>query len=362
MSGPKTHSWIKDLNVYSVGKSTTEYAENPVKLSANESPLGASPMAMEAYSDAAEELHRYPDPTYNDLRSALAHKYNIDPGRIVCGVGSDEILKLACRAYLSPGDEVIYVAHSFSMYPIATKSVGGVPIEVADVNYTANVDNILAVITDKTRIIFLANPNNPTGTYIPISEVERLWDNVPNNILLVLDAAYAEFVDKPDYDAGIDLVERSTNVLMTRTFSKLYGLAALRLGWGYACKEIAQTLDKVRDPFNVPSSAQVAGVGALKDKEFEKTAIAYNKKWLKWLSSELSDLGLVIIPSETNFILIKFKEGNIKASAANDYLLKNGYILRYYSGEDLDDCLRLTVGTEPQNQQVIALFKEFMEA
>ncbi|MBT5187293.1 MAG: aminotransferase class I/II-fold pyridoxal phosphate-dependent enzyme, partial [Kordiimonadaceae bacterium] len=291
-----------------------------------------------------------------------ALKYDIDPGRIVCGVGSDEILKLACRAYINPGDEVIYVSHSFSMYPIATKSVGGVPIEVADVNYTANVDNILNAITDKTRIIFLANPNNPTGTYIPISEVERLWKNVPNNILLVLDAAYAEFVEQDDYDAGIDLVERSTNILMTRTFSKLYGLAALRLGWGYACKEIADTLDKVRDPFNVPSSAQVAGVAALNDDQFEKKAIAFNNKWLKWLSSELSKLGLEAIPSVTNFILIKFKCDIKTACAANDYLLNHGYILRYYSGEDLDDCLRLTVGTEQQNQQVIALFKEFMEA
>ncbi|MBL4602645.1 MAG: histidinol-phosphate transaminase [Emcibacteraceae bacterium] len=361
MSGPKTHSWINDLNVYITGKSKVGDFKNPHKLSANESALGPSPMAMEAYKKAASELHRYPDPTYNELRTTLAKKYDIEPEQILCGVGSDEILKLACRAYLKPGDEALYVAHSFSMYPIAIKSVGGIAIEVKDVDYTADIDNIIKAITDKTRIIFIANPNNPTGTYLSVNEIERLWQNVPEHILLVLDAAYAEFVSNDDYDAGIELAGRASNVLMTRTFSKLYGLAALRLGWGYACKEISKTLDKIRDPFNVPSSAQVAGVAALNDLDFQKKATSFNQKWRTWLERELSALGLMAIPSATNFILFGFENKNKSAKDANDFLTQRGYILRYYSGQGLENFLRLTVGTEKENKEIIKLLKEFLE-
>lgn len=361
MSGPKTHSWIEKLDVYVTGKSKAHSEKPPIKLSANESALGPSPKAITAYKNVAEELHRYPDPTYQELRQTIANKHNIDKNRIVCGVGSDEILKLTCRAYLKPGDEAIFVAHSFSMYPIAVTSVGGVPIEVEDINYTANVDKILAAVSDKTKIIFIANPNNPTGTYLPNSEIERLWQNIPDTILLVLDAAYAEYIKEDDYDAGITLVEKSQNVIMTRTFSKLYGLAALRLGWGYACKEISDTLDKMRDPFNVPTSAQIAGVEALKDTEFESRAFNHNKKWRDWLMSELNALRLTVVPSQTNFILFEFNDEIKTAKAANDFLLSNGYILRYYSSQGLEKFLRLTVGTETENKEVTRLLKEFLE-
>lgn len=361
MSGPKTHSWIDDLDIYAAGKSKAGSVKKPIKLSANESALGPSPLAMEAYVKAAADLHRYPDPAYVDLRSVLAEKHKIEADQIVCGVGSDEILKLACRAYLSPGDEAIYVAHSFSMYPIAIRSVGGQPIEVEDVNFTANIDNILNAVTEKTRIIFIANPNNPTGTYLKSEEIERLWQKIPDHILLILDAAYAEFVDDIDYNAGINLVNRSENVLMTRTFSKLYGLAALRLGWGYACKEIAQTLDKIRDPFNVPSSAQIAGIAAAKDIDFERKAIEHTKKWRCWLSGELTALGLKPVSSATNFILFEFPDKSKTASSANDFLTNHGYILRYYSGQGLENFLRLTIGTDNENREVIRLLKEFLE-
>lgn len=361
MSEPKTHSWIEGLNVYVSGKFKVASFSNPVKLSANESALGPSPKAMKAYADAAPTLHRYPDPAYNDLRAAISNKYSIDKDRIVCGVGSDEILKLACRAYLKPGDEAIYVAHSFSMYPIAVKSVGGIPIEVRDELYTANVDNIITAITDKTKLVFLANPNNPTGTYLAKDEIERLWKNIPNHVLLVLDAAYAEFVSNEDYDAGIELVEKSKNVLMTRTFSKLYGLAALRLGWGYACTEISQTLDKIRDPFNVPSSAQVAGVAALNDVEFEKIAKKHTKKWREWLAVELTHLGFDVIPSSTNFILFEINQENKSAKEANDFLVSKGYILRYYNDQGLESFLRVTIGTENENKDLIRLLKEYLD-
>lgn len=361
MSGPEPRPWIKNLDVYVGGKSHAEGVEKTVKLSSNESALGPSPKAMEAYLAEAEKLHRYPDASYHDLRAALADKYDIDASQIVCGIGSDEILKLACRAYLAPGDQVIFPRHSFMMYPIAAASFGGVPVEVDDTDYTANVDNILAAVTDRTRIIFLANPNNPTGTYLAAREVERLWRNIPDNVLLVLDSAYAEFVEEDDYQAGIELVQKSTNVLMTRTFSKLYGLAALRLGWGYACPELASVLDRIRDPFNVPSATQVAGVAAVKDTEFEQKARRHNTQWRDYLKTELTALGLTPIPSVANFILIRFPDDKEKsAEAANEFLLKRGYILRWLPGQGLGHCLRLTVGTETENRDVIRLLKEFI--
>ena len=361
MSGPKTHSWITDLNVYPAGKSRAVGVAEIHKLSANESALGPSPLAVEAYTEAALSLHRYPDPIYFDLRSALAEKYDIEANQIMCGAGSDDLLKQVCRAYLSPGDEAIFVAHSFLIYPIAIKSVGAVGVEVKDTDYTTNIDNIIAAINDKTRLIFIANPNNPTGTVIMKDEIERLWKNIPEHVLLVLDSAYAEFVEDENYDAGIDLVRRSKNVLMTRTFSKLYGLAALRLGWGYACPDIAQTLDKVRDPFNIPSSAQAAGIAALKDKNFEDNVIRFTNEWRRWLANELTALGLKVIPSVTNFIMFKFENKNKTAVNANNFLVQNGYILRYYSGQGLGNFLRLTVGTADENKTVIKLIKQFLE-
>lgn len=361
MSGLIPRPWINKLDVYVGGKSQTDGDVEPIKLSSNESALGSSPKAVEAYIAEAHKLHRYPDATYHDLRKTLGEKYNIAPEQIICGVGSDEILKLACRAYLAPGDEVIYSKHSFMMYPIATTSFGGIAVEVEDTDYTANVENILAAITERTRIIFLANPNNPTGTYISAEQVDYLWQNIPDNILLVLDSAYAEFVAEDDYQAGIELVQKSTNVLMTRTFSKLYGLASLRLGWGYACPEVASILDRIRDPFNVPAPTQVAGVAALKDVQFEKKAFDHNAQELAYLRAELKAMGLDPLPSVANFILIRFLDKDQKsASAANSFLLERGYILRWLPKHDLDDCLRLTVGTTAQNKAVIGLLKEFL--
>ncbi len=361
MSGPKTHPWIEKLGVYSAGKSKAAGTAKPVKLSANESALGPSPLAMDAYRNEAPNLFRYPDPVYADLRAALADKYDLEASRIVCGVGSDELLKTACRAYLGPGDEALFVAHSFSMYPIAIKSVGAAAIEVPDVDYKADVDKILTAVTERTKLIFIANPNNPTGTYISRRDVKRLIENISSNILLVYDAAYAEFMDQDDYTDGIELVEHHENVFVTRTFSKLYGLAALRLGWGYAPKNVAETLDKCRDPFNVPSSAQAAGVAALKDTEFEQKVISHTAQWRDWLSTELSSLGLTVIPSVTNFILFRFDDENKSAASANEFLTKRGYILRYYSGQGLDKFLRLTIGTADENEEVIKLLKEFLE-
>jgi len=362
MRGLKPRPWIENLDIYVGGKSHAGDGVKSVKLSSNESALGPSPLAVAAYHNEAEKLHRYPDASCHDLRAALARKYAIDAGQIVCGIGSDEILKLACRAYLAPGDEVIFSKHSFMMYPVVTAGFGGVAVEVDDDDFTTDVDNIIAAVTDRTRIIFLANPNNPTGSYIAAGDVERLWRHIPDNILLVLDGAYAEFVTETDYQAGIELVGKAKNVLMTRTFSKLYGLAALRLGWGYACPEIAAVLNSIRDPFNVPSVTQVAGVAALEDIEFEQRACSHNLKWRDYLTAELRAIGLRPVTSVTNFILIVFPGDDGKtAQAANDFLLKRGYILRWLPGQGLGHCLRLTVGTAQQNRDVVRLLTEFME-
>ncbi len=360
MTGLVPRPWIETLDIYVGGKSKTAGVKNAVKLSSNESALGPSPKALDAYAKAAASLHRYPDSSYRKLREAIAEKHRLDPERIVCGIGSDEILKLACRAYLAPGDEVIYSRHGFMMYPIAAKSVGAVPVEAEDKEYTADVDNILARVTERTRIVFLANPNNPTGTYLPRTEVERLWRGLPDHVLLVLDAAYAEFVEAADYEAGIDLAGRAENVMMTRTFSKLYGLAALRLGWGYGNEKIIATLNRLRDPFNVPTPTEQAGIAALKDTVFEHQAIEHNRHWRNWLEEELQGLGLEVVPSVANFLLIRFPEGERNAQAANEFLLKNGYILRWLPEQGLGDCLRLTVGREEENRAVAALLKKFM--
>jgi len=361
MTNLEPNSWIKNLDVYVGGKSKAAKDVPAIKLSSNESALGPSPMAMEAYAAESLKLHRYPDASYTLLREKLAEKYDLEADRIICGMGSDEILKMVCRAYVQPGEEVIYSRHGFMMYPIAAKGVGGIPVEAPDVDYTAHVDSILDCITDRTRVIFLANPNNPTGTFLDRKEVQRLWENMPGNVLLVLDAAYAEFVENANYDAGLELINTADNVLMTRTFSKLYGLAALRVGWGYACKEVSETLDRTRDPFNVSSAAQVAAVAALEDEAFEEKAVAHNSKWRAWLETEITKLGLTAVPTQANFVLIHFPDAGKTAEAANEFLLSKGYILRWLPKQGLPDCLRLSVGLEEENRAVIRLLQEFLE-
>lgn len=362
MAGPTPHPWVNNLDVYVGGKSRAAGVERVIKLSSNESPFGPSPKALAAYEKAAEQLRRYPDGASLELREAIGAAHGLDPARIVCGLGSDEILKLACRAYAGPGDEVIYSRYGFMMYPIAARGVGATPVEAPDRDFVADVDAILGLVNDRTRIIFLANPNNPTGTYLQRGEVERLARGLPEDVLLVLDAAYAEYVERADYEAGDRLVDDHPNVLMTRTFSKLYGLAALRLGWGYGAAGVVEVLNRMRDPFNVTTPAQMAGAAALGDTGFMEQARAHNNRWLKALTGRLTDMGLDVVPSVANFVLMRFPEKHgITAEAANAHLTAGGVLLRWLPGQGLGDCLRMSVGLDEENERALELLRAFIE-
>lgn len=362
MSLPEPKPWIRAINPYIPGKAKTQSGRPAAKMSANESPLGPSPRAVAAMQAACVDAHRYPDGASTILREAIAAHHGLEAERIMCGTGSDEALTLLAHAYTGPGDEIMFVRHGFMVYPIAAQRMGASIVEVPDRNYTADVDALLAAVTARTRILYLANPNNPTGTYISDGEVRRLHAGLPGNVILVLDSAYAEYVNKPDYTCGMALARTAQNVVTTRTFSKIYGLAAERIGWCYGPQPIIDTLNKVRGPFNVTSPGLAGAVAALNDQDWIAKARAHNDYWLPWLSEHITELGLSAVPSVCNFVLIRFPEtGGCTADAANRYLQEAGYILRWLPGQGLPDCLRLTVGTEDENRGVINALRGFMQ-
>jgi histidinol-phosphate aminotransferase len=358
---PQPRPGVLSIEAYVPGKSTAAGVARVFKLSANETPLGPSPRAIEAFRGAAEHLHDYPEGTARRLREAIAKSFGLDPTRIVCGAGSDDLLNLLAQAYLAPGDEAIYTAHGFRIYPIFTLAAGGKPVVAAEKNHTADVDAILAKVTDRTRIVFLANPNNPTGTYLPFDEVKRMHRALPPHVLLVLDAAYAEYVRRNDYEAGIELVATTDNTVMTRTFSKIHGLAALRLGWMYGPAPVVDAVNRIRGPFNVNTPALLAGIASIEDAAHLESARAHNTRWLTWLTEEIGKLGLDVTPSVANFILIHFPKTKGRTSPdADAFLSARGLILRAVSSYGLPDALRLTVGTEEANRLVVAALAEFM--
>jgi histidinol-phosphate aminotransferase len=357
---PQPRPGVLSIEAYVPGKSAAPGAARVFKLSANETPLGPSPRAIEAYRGAAEHLHDYPEGTARKLREAIGRNFGLDPARIVCGAGSDDLLNLLAQAYLAPGDEAIYTAHGFRIYPIFTLAAGGKPVIAAEKNYTADVDSILAKVTDRTRIVFLANPNNPTGTYMPFDEVKRLHRALSPKVLLVLDAAYAEYVRRNDYESGIELVATTNNTVMTRTFSKIHGLAALRLGWMYGPAHVVDAVNRIRGPFNVNTPAMLAGVASMEDTGHVENSRAHNTHWLPWLTEEIGKLGLQVTPSVANFLLIHFPKTKGRTSKdADAFLTSRGLILREVSSYGLPDALRLTVGTEEANRLVVAALTEF---
>jgi histidinol-phosphate aminotransferase len=351
---------IMDITPYVPGESKVAHGGQVIKLSANETPLGPSPKALKAYCDM-NSLERYPDGQATELRQAIADTYGLNPERIVCGAGSDELLGLLAQAYLGPGDEAIYTEHGFLVYHIAILANGATPVIAPEKNKCADVDAILEKVSQNTKIVFLANPNNPTGTYLPFDELQRLRSGLPEHVLLVLDAAYAEYVKRNDYEAGLELVATTGNTVMTRTFSKVYGLAALRIGWCYAPAAIADVLNRIRGPFNVSASAIAAAVAAIHDGEHMEKAVAHNDKWLPWLTGKLEDLGLEVTPSVANFLLIHFPdEAGHSAADVDDALSAKGILLRRVTGYGFPNALRMSVGTEDENRQTIATLESFM--
>ncbi|MEF2071386.1 histidinol-phosphate transaminase [Consotaella aegiceratis] len=354
---------VLDIDTYVPGKDKVPAGVKLHKLSSNETPLGPSPQAREAYLKAAERLEYYPDGQAIALKQAIAETQGLNPANILCGNGSDELLGLLCAVYLAPGDEAIHTEHGFLVYHIQILARGATPVVVKEREARADVDAILAAVTERTRIVFLANPNNPTGTYLPFDEIRRLQAGLPKNVLLVLDAAYAEYVRRNDYAAGIELVASAENVVMTRTFSKVHGLAALRIGWMYAPEAVVGALDRVRGPFNLNAAAIAAGAAALRDRGHVEASVEHNGRWLGWLTEELTGLGLTVTPSVANFVLIHFPDKPGKtAPEADAHLTARGFVLRRVTGYGFPNALRMTVGTEEANRGVVAALSDFLKA
>ncbi|MGI9405700.1 MAG: histidinol-phosphate transaminase [Hyphomicrobiaceae bacterium] len=359
-TAPRPNPGVLDIEAYVPGESTLPAGVTPIKLSSNETPLGASPKAAAAYADAISNLRLYPDGDATALRHAIASRYGLNAARIVCGAGSDELLSLLANAYLRPGDEAIYTEHGFLVYKIAILAAGAKPVVAPEKNLTADVDAILGCVSGKTRVVFLANPNNPTGTYLPFDEVRRLRDGLREDILLVLDAAYAEYVRRNDYESGLELVATTDNTVMTRTFSKIHGLAALRLGWLYGPATVVDALNRIRGPFNVSAPALAAGAEAIADTAHEDVSVAHNETWIAKLTADIGALGLTATPSVANFILVHFPDvSGQDAQAAEKHFKANNILVRRVAGYGLPHALRISVGTEDDNEAVLAALRSF---
>ncbi|VFU07480.1 histidinol-phosphate transaminase [Methylocella tundrae] len=356
---PRPLAGVFGIDPYVPGKSSAPGVAKVYKLSSNETPLGPSPLAKEAFRSAADHLDAYPDGTAGVLRAAIGKRFGLDPARIVCGNGSDELLHLLASAYIGPGDEGIFTEHGFLVYKIAILAAGGAPVVAKETRLTANVDAILGKVTSRTKVVFFANPNNPTGTYLPVAEVERLADSLPRDVLLVIDAAYAEYATQTDYATGEDLVSSRENVVVTRTFSKIHGLASVRLGWCYAPADVCDALNRIRPPFNTSGAAIQAGAASLQDEAHIERAIAHNDRWREWLAREIGALGIETTPSAGNFLLLHFADP-ARAADADRFLTSRGLILRTVGAYGLPHCLRLTVGAEEANRLVVEGLRDFV--
>jgi histidinol-phosphate aminotransferase len=363
MSRPVPNTGILDIAPYTPGKSpVAEPGRKVFKLSANETPFGPSPKAIEAYKHAAEHLEDYPEGTSRVLREAIGRAYGLDPNRIICGAGSDEILNLLAHTYLCEGSEAISTTHSFLVYPIATKANGAKNVVVPETDYTADVDAILGAVTPRTKLVWLANPNNPTGTYLPFDEVKRLRAGLPPHVLLVIDAAYSDYVSRNDYGLGLELCATTENTVMTHTFSKIHGLAALRVGWMFGPAHVVDAVNRIRGPFNVSSPAMLAAVAAVEDAGHVEMSRVHNEKWRNWVTDEIRKLGLKVTPSVANFVLIHFPTDKGKTSAEADaFLTQRGLVLRAVNNYGLPHALRMTIGTEEANRLVVEGLRDFMD-
>ncbi|MBC2772736.1 histidinol-phosphate transaminase [Rhizobium sp. AQ_MP] len=359
---PVPRPGVMEIAAYVPGKEHAGGVTRVFKLSSNETPLGPSQRAIEAFQTAAARLQLYPDGQARVLRDAIAEVHGLNPANILCGNGSGELLSLLANIYLGPGDEAVITEHGFLLYRIQILAAGGTPVTVPETDRRVDVDAILGAITERTKIVFLTNPGNPTGTYVPYAEIARLQEALPPHVILVLDAAYAEYVRRNDYEAGIALVSANRNVVMTRTFAKVYGLAALRIGWIYGPSEIIDAMNRVRGPFNINTPALLAGAAAMRDQAYVAKAVEHNQIWLTRVSDALTALGLEVTPSVTNFILIHFPDRDGKrASDADAFLTQRGFVLRAVASYGFPNALRMTIGSEDANTGVIDALTEFME-
>ncbi len=359
---PEMKPWIAAIHAYVPGRSKGAGGRELVKLSANENPLGTSEAALAARAEAVKPS-LYPDPDSTALREALGSLHGIDPARILCGTGSGELLALAASAFAGPGDEAIYVRYGFSLYEIVAHRCGATPVAVADREYGTDADALLAAVNERTRVVFLANPNNPTGTFLPRAELARLHAGLPGNVLLVLDQAYAEYLAPEDDDGGLELAARHGNVLVTRTFSKAYGLAGERVGWATGAPDLIAALNRIRGPFNVNNTAQAVVTAALGDQDFVRRSREHNRaERARFVAAieALGNHGLRAVPSEANFVLVLF-EGALGAEAALDALMEAGYAVRHLPGQGLPQALRITIGTREQMDAVAGVLRHLAE-
>ena len=361
-SVPVPKPWIMAIAPYVPGRATTDDGRKVAKLSSNENPLGTGDAARAAYDEHGRDLDRYPDAGAGALRAAIGAHYGIEPERIIYGTGSDEVLHLAAGAFAGPGDEIIHVRYGFAVYEIATRRVGATPVVAPDTDYGTNIDTILSLVTPATRIVFIANPNNPTGTFVPRKEIARLHSEMPGEVLLVIDQAYTEYLDAADDDGALDLARTVPNVLVTRTFSKIFGLAAERIGWGYGHPDLIAAMHRIRAPFGITSAGQDAAIAALADGNFTARSKAHNDQWRAWLTRELNtlgDAGLRVVPSKANFVLVTFA-GPLSAETAYKRLMDKGYIVRWLPGQGLGHGLRISIGTEAETRGVAAALREIV--
>lgn len=349
---------IMDIKLYQGGAAHVAGVSNVVKLSSNENPFGSGAAAIEAVKASAAGLHRYPSTDHASLRVAIGEVHGLDPERVICGAGSDEVLQFVVQAYAGVGDEVIHTEHGFSMYPILARMAGAIPVNVPERDRRVDVDAVLDAVTDKTRVVFLTNPGNPTGTMLSDAEVARLADGLPGDVLLVLDGAYTEYT--PGFDGGAALVDAFENLIMTRTFSKIYGLGGLRIGWGYAQKELIDVLNRLRQPFNLSTTQLTAAEAAVRDQAWVEHCRDENTKWRGWLAGALAELGVPSDASSTNFILARFADQE-EAEACDLYLQSQGLIVRKVAGYNLPDALRITIGDEDSCRRVARAVGEFKD-
>ena len=358
----KIKKQLSNITKYEAGISKLANIKKVIKLSSNEGAFGPSLQALKTFKKFNNQIFRYPDPEVNKLRNAISKRYKLNKNNIICGNGSDEILATIARIFSGPGDEILFSEYGFLMYPIVTQLAGAKGIKIKDIKHKNCLRNFFKAITKKTKIIYIANPNNPTGTYLTKKELNEFCKNLPKKIILVIDAAYAEYVDKEDYTPGDDLVKNNSNVIMTRTFSKIYGLAGLRIGWAFCSNEIANIYNRVRLPFNINSAALEASVAALKDREFTSKSAKHNKFYLNWLTQEIIKLGLIPVPSVANFLLVRFsKIGKFSAKNVYNYLLSKGIILRTVENYGLKNYLRISIGKKEELVKLLEFLKIYFK-